>query len=236
MVGRRMFEFVTYTCNPIVGCYHDCIYCWARIQAKRQKHRCEECYTFTPHTHMERIYTLTNRPKKTPRDAVVFICSMSDLFGWWVDTSTILHILDFIGRNPQTTFFLETKNPRRMLGLEQYIPRNTIISTTIETTEYPSDAITKAPPIEERVSYFKAIKHQNKHVSIEPVIEFDLDKMLSWIKSIKPASVSIGYDNYGILKKHGIPEPSREKYTELCRALSEFTRVEDKSLRLEKFA
>jgi DNA repair photolyase len=26
----RMFDFVTETWNPITGCSHECVYCWAR--------------------------------------------------------------------------------------------------------------------------------------------------------------------------------------------------------------
>jgi len=228
-----MFGFVKYTRNPIVGCYHDCIYCWARRQAKRLKNLCEECYRFIPHTHIERLYKNFELGifRKTPANSIVFLCDMSDMFGSWVSSNVIMEILDFIKYNPQTTFFLETKNPSRMIHFIDEIPKNTIISTTIETNQYPKEGISKAPPPEERAKAFQKINHPHKHVSIEPIIDFDLNTLVEWIKDIEPEMVSMGYDNYGILKKHGIPEPSKEKYLKLKSELSKFTHVEDKTFR-----
>jgi len=229
-MGRtRMFGFVSYTCNPIVGCYHNCIYCWARRQARRLKRFCKECYGFIAHTHMERIYKDFGKGifRKTPADAIIFLCDMSDMFGCWVDAEVIEEILDFVRANPQTIFFLETKNPSRMAQFK--MPENTIISTTIETDKYPREGISKAPPPEQRAEAFRRIIHPHKHVSIEPIMEFDMDTLIGWIKEIQPEMVSIGYDNYGILRKHGIPEPSKEKYFKLKTELSRFTNVEDKT-------
>jgi len=232
----RMFGFVKYTCNPIVGCYHECIYCWARRQAKRLKRLCDKCYKFIPHYHMERIYKDQEQRifKKTPANAIVFLCDMSDIFGWWVSHVRLMEILDFIKHNPQTTFFLETKNPSKILQYRGDIPKNVILSTTIETDHYPKEGISKAPPPEERVKIFWQLRHPHKHVSIEPIIDFDLNTLVEWIKDIEPEMVSIGYDNYGILKKHGIPEPSKEKYLKLKSELSKFTHVEDKTFRDEQ--
>lgn len=226
-----MFQFVKYTCNPIVGCYYECIYCWARRQAKRLKNFCKECYKFIPHTHIERLYKnfTLGTFKKTPAYSIVFLCDMSDMFGSWVSPNIIMEILDFIDYNPQTTFFLQTKNPSRMIHFEDEIPENTIISTTIETNQYPREGISKAPSPKERAIAFQLIDHPHKHVSIEPIIDFDMNTLIEWIKAIKPERVSMGYDNYGILKKHGIPEPSKEKYLKLKAELSKFTHVEDKT-------
>ena len=229
----RMFKFIDYTLNPIVGCYHNCIYCWARMQAKRQKHRCMHCYYFIPHTHIERIYEdfTTGVFKRTAKGRTYFICSMSDLFGSWVSHHIIEIILDFIRFNKQSTFFIETKNPIRLKHFIDDIPENTIISTTIETNKYPYIFISKAPSPEQRYKAFKEINHPHKHVSIEPIIDFDLNTLVKWIKDIQPESVSIGYDNYGILKRFKVPEPSKEKVDKLISILKEFTCVEDKRKR-----
>lgn len=53
-------EWTRKTVNPVVGCKKLCkqpsdeaddgkIFCYAFYQAKRQKGRCEKCYTFEPH-------------------------------------------------------------------------------------------------------------------------------------------------------------------------------------------
>ena len=231
MGKTRMFGFVRYTCNPIVGCYHGCVYCWARKLAKRLRKVCEDCYNFIPHTHIERLYKDFKKGvfKRTPSDAIIFLCDMSDLFGSWVSDDIIMEVLSFIKYNPQTTFFLETKNPARMLDFIDEIPKNTIVSTTIETNQYPIEGISNAPSPIERAIAFILMDHPHKHVSIEPIIDFDMDTLIKWIKDIRPERVSMGYDNYGILKKNGIPEPSKEKYFKLKAELNKFTYVEDKT-------
>ncbi|RLI25643.1 hypothetical protein DRO57_03535 [Candidatus Bathyarchaeota archaeon] len=58
-----MSKIVFKTINPVVGCRHDRVYCWCRMQARRQKRRCLKCYRFEPHTHFERLKGLRGRPK-----------------------------------------------------------------------------------------------------------------------------------------------------------------------------
>lgn len=225
-----MFRFVGGRINPVVGCRYGCVYCWARRLVRRFKRLCERCYEFTPHTHMERLYTPKRGVfRRMPPDSVVFVCDLADLFGSWVSPSVIVKVLDFVRFNPQTVFFLETKNPSGMRCFMDEVPENTIVSVTIETNRYPEDGVSKAPPPEDRFKEFRRIDHPRKHVSIEPIIDFDMEVLLEWMRDIQPEMVSIGYDNYGILRRCGIPEPSREKYFRFKAELSKFTRVEDKT-------
>lgn len=64
-----------------------------------------------------------------------------------------------------------------------------------------------------------------KMVSIEPILDFDLDVMLVWLRNIEPQFVSIGADSKG----HNLPEPSPGKVRELVNELSKFTEVKVKS-------
>lgn len=43
--------------NPWAGCNFGCIYCKTSFQkqAKRQKHRCLDCYNYALHAHPERL-------------------------------------------------------------------------------------------------------------------------------------------------------------------------------------
>jgi len=59
-------------------------------------------------------------------------------------------------------------------------------------------------------------KHPSKMVTIEPVIDFDIDVMLDWMKNIKPLMIWLGYDS----RNNNLPEPSLEKFKELFWALS----------------
>ena len=62
-------------------------------------------------------------------------------------------------------------------------------------------------------------------ISIEPIMDFDLDTFVCWIKNIKPSFVSIGADS----KKSGLPEPTSEKIHQLIEKLSDFTEVKVKA-------
>jgi DNA repair photolyase len=70
-----MFDVITATWNPVIGCLHNCCYCWARNLAE------------TRLTHMEK-YKNGFKPniaeyelKKTFRRQYVFACDMGDLLG-----------------------------------------------------------------------------------------------------------------------------------------------------------
>ena len=58
-------------------------------------------------------------------------------------------------------------------------------------------------------------------VTIEPIIDFDLNIIVDWIKRIKPKWVNIGADSKG----HKLPEPSKEKIEALIKELKKFTEV-----------
>jgi len=195
-----MFSFVTETWNPITGCLHDCYYgkCWARIISNRFRNKWG--YGFEPRFHPERL------KRKFKPNTLVFTVSMGDMFGKWVNTEWIKQILEVIKDNPKTTFFLETKNPARYL--EFSIPENTIKSTTIETNR--DYKVSLAPPTVERYEAFRKVDGI-KHVSIEPVMDFDLEVLTDWIGNINPRMVSVGYDNYDA----NLPEPTIAKTEQL---------------------
>jgi hypothetical protein len=104
-------------------------------------------------------------------------------------------------------------------------PENVVFGATIETNRnYP---VSKAPEPSERYKYMADLPYRNKLISIEPVMDFDLDVLAQWIKDIKPAIVYIGYDNYN----NRLPEPSLSKTKQLITELQRFTRVRSKTLR-----
>jgi DNA repair photolyase len=223
-----MFDFVVETWNPVVGCEHNCVYCWARRQAKRLKHRCSKCYSFEPHLHEERL----NRQFK--ENSLVFVADIADLFGKWVPDEWIVKVLEVVELNPWATFFFETKNPSRYWEFLGRFRDNVVLSITIETnrTDY-TELISKAPSTLDRYIAFAEIPSEQfkKHVSVEPIMDFDLTVMTYMMRQIHPWKVSMGYDNYGILKRCGIPEPDGFKYNALKTKLATFTDVEDKTRR-----
>lgn len=217
----RMFNCVTETWNPVVGCQHDCSYCWARRLAETKLRHTKKYEGFKP-----RIWEKEFKRKFKP-EALVFVSDMGDLFGCWVDQTWIWQVLSHIRKFPQTTFLLLTKNPERYF--EFNIPQNCILGTTIESNRHYPD-ISKAPSPKERYHVFHMLNSHRMFngekiyrlmISIEPIMQFDLPILTKWIKNVEPEFVYVGYDNYG----HGLIEPSLEKTNLLIQFLKGFTNV-----------
>jgi len=166
---------------------------------------------------------------------------MADLFCDRVSVAEVREILEIIERNQETVFFLETKNPANYPFY--IIPKeNVILSITAETNKLEGklpkigywhySEISHAPDPEGRlryVRYYKFFKKYKKHISIEPILDFDLDKFLKWILGINPEfGVSVGYDNYSCR----LPEPPLTKTLQLIEQLEKHgIKVERKTLR-----
>jgi len=148
-------EWTDWTLNPVVGCNHGCEYCYASKQAKRQKQRCELCYNFLPHPHLERLkhLSLIQKPKK------VFIDSMWDWNSSRVEEEWLMRIIDRMKECSQHTFQILSKRPKGYVRFE--FPSNVWLGTSIATTE---DC--------HRVETLANLENLNtKFVSIEPIHE-----------------------------------------------------------------
>ena len=165
---------------------------------------------------------------KTPSGGLVFVVSMGDLFGDWVPREWILAVLDRARRARGKTFLFLTKNPARYHEFLEQFPENSILGVTIETNRDDLAAkVSRAPPPSERYKAMKNLPWPHKMVSIEPVLEFDVEVMVEWMRGIKPEIVYIGYDNYN----NRLPEPSLAKTLELVERLRGITQVVEKNMR-----
>jgi protein gp37 len=99
-----------YVWNPVTGCEGKCQYCYARKMANRLKGRCgyPADKPFKPTFHMVRLWETF--PAKQSK---IFVSSMGDLFGDWVQTEWINRVLDVVRINYKHTFIFLTKNPKR---------------------------------------------------------------------------------------------------------------------------
>jgi len=210
---NNMYERSVKQWNPFVGCCFHCTYCATSFQrqAKRQKHRCFDCYAYKPHQHPKR---LTESLPATKPGEFIFTCANGDVV--FCDTWYLKRIIDRIRSEPSKTFLLQSKCPETF-GRVEY-PENLILGTTIETNrDHLAMAVAGAPAPSLRFAAFKKIRHTRKMVTVEPVMEFDLEVMVDWITQIQPEMVWIGYDS----KKNNLPEPSREKVEALGNALKQ---------------
>jgi len=107
---------------------------------------------------------------------------------------------------PVRTFLLQSKNSHTFDRVKY--PDNVILGTTIETNRDDGyGKISKAPVPSERYQDFLNVRHRNKMVTIEPVLDFDVEVLVSWINDIQPSLIWLGYDS----RKNRLPEPPLAK-------------------------
>ena len=186
------------TWNPFVGCKFDCTYCWARRMAKRLAN-CNLCRNFVPHEHPERL-------SRIPSSNIIFVVDMGDIsFASQEYRNQIAEAI--IKHQKERIWFFESKNPKSLQIIYQrleLIADNLIFSTTIETDNYEiTRKISKAPDPFQRAKNL-ALFPVKKHVSIEPILPFNMQSLLKLIDLINPEIISVGLDNWNT----GIPKPS----------------------------
>jgi hypothetical protein len=194
-------------------CLHHCSYCYVprlrNIGLKKYEGACE--------LDQKRL----KDDLSIPKTHVLFVCSCYDLFGDWVQKEWISQILAKCRQYPQTTFLFQTKNPLRFKEFLNEIPENSILGVTLETNRSPP--YTAAPRPESRYFWFLELAWKRKMVSIEPVIDFDLEKLVSWIKRLQPEFVSIGADSDP--DSNVLLEPTQWKVLDLIVSLMPVTEV-----------
>jgi len=197
----NMYPFVTHTWNTIKGkCPHDCSYCFMKRFGEQKPMRFDK--------------------KELKADLgegnFIFVGSSCDMwaddvkYDWIVETNA--HLKSF-----KNTYLLQTKNPKRLSDFRQHLPQNTVAGTTIETNRvYPQMGNTPHPNERGKYIFILGIIFRAM-VTIEPIMDFDLEPMSNLIKNIEPGWVNIGADSQG----HNLPEPSSEKIQALIDNLRE---------------
>ena len=202
-VKGNMYPFVTHTWNPIRGkCPHDCKYCYMK------KFKVGEL-------RLERKEFHTNLGKGN----FIFVGSSTDMFADDVPGEWINKVLDYC-RKFNNTYLFQSKNPRRFHSF--IFPANSILGTTFESNL--DWKLSKAPQPCPRMEELSILDDYEKMISIEPILEFDLEWVVDHVKLVRPKFVSIGADSQG----HNLPEPSPEKVKKLIEELEKFTEVKVK--------
>jgi len=198
----NMYPFITHTWNPIKGrCFHDCEYCYMR-RWKLKELRLDE------------------RELRTDLGSgwFIFVGSSTDM---WAETVPPEWIRRVLRRCDQfdNTYLFQSKNP---VFFKWWYAGNVVWGTTIETNRwYP--CMGKAPNPGKRQEMITKVLGR-RMVTIEPILDFDLEQLCALIFLSNPEWVNIGADSQG----HHLPEPPGEKIIELIQELRGFTDVKVK--------
>jgi protein gp37 len=212
----NMYSFVTTTRNYLAGeCKHKCSYCY--VNAMKDKFpNLKERYSG------EIILINKELTKSEGKDKTIFVQDMGDLFEESVPKEFIQKVLTHLRGYPTNTYLFQTKNPRRYFEFINEFSPNCLFGTTIETNKQEEiDKISKAPKLVERQYWIGEVNFGKKFLTLEPLMDFDLDVLVNWINDIQPDFVNIGADS----KNNHLVEPPKEKIEALIKELEKFTEV-----------
>jgi hypothetical protein len=169
-----------------------------------QDDKCAGCRDFEPHEHPERL----TRPLPS-RKSIIWACAHGDIT--FANPDFIRRVITRTHQHSDREFYFQSKNPvcfNQYLG--DFSRGNTILLTTIETNRDDGyRAVSKAPLPSERYAAFRDLEWSRKIVTVEPILDFDPDILGSWLTSIRPEAVWLGYNSKP--KGMQLPEPSMEK-------------------------
>jgi protein gp37 len=176
---NELVDWAKWSWNPVTGCLHDCVYCYARDLAQTLYPEKFEP-TFRPERlkapHWTKLppeardLSLDEQDKAGWRN--VFVCSMADLFGKWVLQDWIDAVLDEVRAAPQWNFLFLTKFPQRLAQIDW--PANAWVGTSVDR-QYRVSIAEKA---------FRDVNAPVKWLSCEPLLEdltFSSLAMFDWV-------------------------------------------------------
>jgi len=163
----------------------------------------------------------------------IFVGSSCDMFANAIPEDWILETLATCVKYPKNKYLFQSKNPERMCELKYVIPKGSVLGTTIETNR--DYKISVAPSVKDRaffLGHLGTVDGFQTMVTIEPIMDFDLNELIWLMRVAHPSWVNIGADSKG----HNLPEPSSEKVDTLIKELTKFTevRVKNNLKRLKK--
>ena len=203
--GSNMYqEWITHTHSLLGGkCGHECKYCYVESN-KRSK-------IFVERYHGEIRLIEKEFASNYGKGKTIFIEHCNDLFAKNVPSEFIVRILEHCVKFPENTYVFQTKNPARFYDFLFMIPKSSILGSTIETNRDMSD-VSKAPPARERCEAMKSVRCRGfrTFLTVEPILEFDIDEFSRWIGEMKPEFLNIGADSKG----HDLVEPTYSKIVE----------------------
>jgi protein gp37 len=130
-------SWAAFSWNPVTGCRHGCVYCYAREIALSPTTKAHFPAGFEPVFHHERLSAPAST--KVPADAAddprrkrVFVCSMADLYGRWVPREWIVAVHEACIAHQQWDYLMLTKFPGRYLEFLDQLPPTAWLGTSVD--------------------------------------------------------------------------------------------------------
>jgi len=191
---------------------------------------CPDCYTYSPHNHPER----TTIPSGVP---IVFVYGTGDIaFYEPAQVRATFEIIDHHKPRMEKTYYFQSKNPACFEQYLDWFNKNqdkVVLLTTLETNRDEGyEETSQAPLPTTRFRDFYNLDYPRKVLTIEPVIDFDLEEFIEMVLKLHEQG-SLEYVWFGFDSKNcGLPEPSTEKAQRFVDILQSYgIEVRGKSLR-----
>ena len=204
----NMYEFVTNTWNTIKGeCPHNCSYCYMKKWGAQNP------------VKFDKKELKTNLGEGN----FIFVGSSCDMWADDIPDEWIKQTLEYCSKFDNNYLF-QTKKPDNFMDFE--LPKKSVVCTTIESDSYYPQIMRNSPePIQRSIAMQELSRFYDTYVTIEPIMDFNLEHFVKMIKRCNPKQVNIGADSGG----NGLPEPSQESVLQLVEELQRFTHIHSKS-------
>lgn len=198
----NMYSFISDTWNSIKGrCPHDCSYCFMKRFGKLGE------------LHLDESELRTNLSK----GKFIFVGSSCDMFARDIPDEWIEKTLAHCREYDNVRYLFQSKDTRNMLRFESLFPSHVVLGTTIESNRWYSDIMNNAPTPGIRASGLHVLSNRGFQtmITLEPIMDFDLDELMDLILKCNPSWVNIGADSQNC----SLPAPSKEQIFLLIKKL-----------------
>lgn len=202
----NMYDWVTHMLAHIGGeCPHKCVYCYEnRDDGKGGRFR--DPKLCGPLTLDEDSFGVNFGQGKT-----IFIDHRNDLWCKDVPSAWISRVLSHCETFPNNRYLFQTKNPDRYLEFADRLAQlSCMVGTTIETNRIMPTEFSTAPWPPVRAEAMTRLRERypdmTLFVTVEPIVNFDVQDLLNMFEMIRPNFCNVGADS----KRHSLPEPSKE--------------------------
>lgn len=161
---------------------------------------------------------------------IVFVASGSDICAPNISDHDRRLVLDHCANYPGNTYWIQTKAPEVLTSklefLEHPVWACAYLGTTIETNR--DYHLSLAPSVEQRADALATAAEYDirTYVTLEPLVNFDIEALIDLVKRCQPSFVHIGRNTR---RQVMLLEPARYQVIELIHRLAEFTTVKVKS-------